>query len=54
MILFSGCDLLAPALTNIATWDLSACADGLGLSDVCIDLFLDNSDKILGEESLVP
>lgn len=52
LILCNGCDLFSIPLTNINGWDLSACAEGFGLSDVCIDLFTDNADKILGEEDL--
>ncbi|KKN70883.1 hypothetical protein LCGC14_0426690 [marine sediment metagenome] len=37
-----GCKLIEGMVSNVGTWDLSACVDGF---DTCWELFTDNTDK---------
>ncbi len=37
-----GCKLIEGMVSDVGTWDLSACVDGF---DVCWELFFDNADK---------
>lgn len=50
LLLISGCGILENSLTDIDGWDLSACVSGY---DTCLELFLDNSDRILGGEQVI-
>jgi hypothetical protein len=42
----NGCTLFEYALSDVSGWDLSACVNGF---DTCVELFLDNSDKVGGD-----
>ena len=50
ILLCSGCEPIEWFLSDISGWNLSACVDGF---NTCYELFMDNSDRILGGPAVV-